>query len=122
MAFGENTSSAVPMSSARSAATSTDGCSATTDATASALTSQITADAPSASTSSTSRRPTFPTPEMPTRRPARDGVPHRCSAAARIPWNTPYAVRTEESPAPPCASDRPVANRVVSDTTSMSAT
>ena len=30
------------------------------------------------------------------------------SAAARMPWKTPYAVSTEESPAPPCATVRPV--------------
>ena len=29
------------------------------------------------------------------------GAPQRCSAPARMPWNTPYAVRTDESPAPP---------------------
>ena len=52
---------------------------------------------------------------------ARPGHPaQRKAAAARIPWNTPYAVRIDESPAPPLASDRPVANRVISATTSMS--
>ena len=29
-------------------------------------------------------------------------------AAARMPWNTPYAVSTELSPAPPWATVRPV--------------
>ena len=66
--------------------------------------------------------PTLPTPAMPTRRPASDGVPQTCSALARMPWNTPKAVSTEESPAPPLASERPVAQRVSCATTSMSAT
>ena len=56
-------------------------------------------------------RPTLPTPAMPTVRPPSVASPHRCSAQARWPWKTPYAVRTEESPAPPLASERPVANR-----------
>ena len=66
--------------------------------------------------------PTLPTPEMPTVRPLRVASPHRCWAQARMPWKTPNAVRTEESPAPPFASERPVAKRVVSPTMSMSAT
>ncbi len=43
-------------------------------------------------------------------RPASDGVPQATSAAARMPWNTPYAVSTELSPAPPWATVRPVTN------------
>ena len=42
--------------------------------------------------------------------------------AARMPWNTPNAVSTDESPAPPSRRDRPVTNRVSRATTSMSAT
>ena len=34
--------------------------------------------------------------------------PRSTSAAARMPWNTPYAVSTELSPAPPWATVRPV--------------
>ena len=64
----------------------------------------------------------MPTPAIPTVRPARVGLPHTCSALARMPWKTPYAVSTEESPAPPLASLRPVAKRVSLPTTSMSAT
>jgi hypothetical protein len=59
---------------------------------------------------------------MPTARPRSDVVPQRCSAAARMPWKTPYAVRTDESPAPPLASERPVTKRVSRATTSMSRT
>ena len=36
------------------------------------------------------------------------GVPQACSAAARMPWKTPNAVSTEESPAPPFGTVRPV--------------
>ena len=54
-------------------------------------------------------------------RPASDGEPQTTSAAARIPWNTPYAVSTDESPAPPCAVVRPVTKLHSRATTSMSA-
>ena len=37
-------------------------------------------------------------------------------------WNTPNAVSTALSPAPPCSGDPPVANRVSRPTTSMSCT
>ena len=37
-----------------------------------------------------------------------------------MPWKTPQAVSTEESPAPPCATVRPVTNRDSRATTSMS--
>ena len=37
----------------------------------------------------------MPTPATPTVRPARLDVPQVASAAARMPWNTPYAVSTE---------------------------
>ena len=50
----------------------------------------------------------MPTPATPTVRPASDVVPQVTDAAARIPWKTPYAVSTELSPAPPCATVRPV--------------
>jgi len=59
---------------------------------------------------------------MPTRRPASVGLPQVCSAAARMPWKTPHAVRIDESPAPPCSTLRPVTNRVSRAITSMSAT
>ncbi len=45
---------------------------------------------------------------MPTVRPASVGLPQVCSAAARMPWKTPQAVRIDESPAPPCSTLRPV--------------
>ena len=45
---------------------------------------------------------------MPTRRPRRLVEPHTCPAAARMPWKTPNAVSTDESPAPPYAGVRPV--------------
>ncbi len=53
-------------------------------------------------------RPTLPTPETPTVRPASESVPQATVAAARMPWKTPYAVSTELSPAPPWAVVRPV--------------
>ena len=37
-----------------------------------------------------------------------------------MPWKTPNAVSTEESPQPPCSTLRPVTNRVSLATTSMS--
>ncbi len=39
-----------------------------------------------------------------------------------MPWKTPKAVRTEESPAPPFSGERPVVHLFVRATTSMSAT
>ena len=57
---------------------------------------------------------------MPTMRPASVGSPHVASAEARMPWNTPYAVSTDESPAPPCATVRPVTKSHSRATTSMS--
>ncbi len=39
-----------------------------------------------------------------------------------MPWKTPKAVRTEESPAPPFSGERPVVQRHSRATTSMSAT
>ncbi len=86
----------------------TPGWAATTRLTAPGSTSQITADAPASARRVTSRRPTLPTPSTPTRRPSRLGLPQRCSAAARMPWKTPNAVSTEESPAPPFGTVRPV--------------
>ncbi len=62
----------------------------------------------------------MPTPSTPTRRPARPGSPQACSAAARIPSNTPAAVRIEESPAPPFGTVRPVTYRHSRATMSMS--
>ena len=47
-------------------------------------------------------------PATPTVRPASVGAPQVTSAAARMPWNVPYAVSTELSPAPPWATVRPV--------------
>ena len=35
-----------------------------------------------------------------------------CRAAARMPWKTPNAVSTDESPAPPASGERPVTNRL----------
>ncbi len=64
----------------------------------------------------------MPTPRIPTRRPASEAVPQRTSAAARIPWNSPYAVSRLESPQPPRSGERPVTQRQVSSITSMSAT
>ena len=52
--------------------------------------------------------PTFPTPATPTVLPSRLCEPQVNWAAARMPWNTPYAVSTELSPAPPWATVRPV--------------
>ena len=46
--------------------------------------------------------------------------PTPCSAAARMPWKTPYAVSTEESPAPPWATVRPVTKSHSRAMTSMS--
>jgi hypothetical protein len=43
----------------------------------------------------------LPAPATATVRPASDGDPQECWAAARMPWKTPYAVSTEESPQPP---------------------
>lgn len=53
-------------------------------------------------------------------RPRRVGPPQTVSAAARMPWNTPKAVRMDESPAPPCSAVRPVTKRDSRATTSMS--
>ena len=53
-------------------------------------------------------------------RPASDAEPHTDSAAARMPWNTPYAVSTELSPAPPWATVRPVTKSHSRATWSMS--
>ena len=57
---------------------------------------------------------------MPTVRPASVGSPQTASAAARMPWNTPYAVSTDESPAPPLATVRPVTKSHSRATWSMS--
>lgn len=59
---------------------------------------------------------------IPTRRPRSVGSPHWIFAAARMPWKTPKAVSTEESPAPPFSGERPVVQRFSRATTSMSAT
>jgi len=64
----------------------------------------------------------LPTPLTPTTFPASVGAPQRSCAAARMPWKTPSAVSTEESPAPPSASLRPVTQRHSRAATSMSAT
>ncbi len=79
----------------------TPGCSCTIRSTADSSTSVTTTEAPSSTRWFTRWRPTLPTPATPTVRPARDGEPHVTSAAARMPWKTPSAVSTEESPAPP---------------------
>ena len=50
----------------------------------------------------------MPTPATPTLRPRSVGSPQACWALARMPWKTPKAVRTEESPAPPFSGERPV--------------
>src|SRR5918998_6358544 len=120
-AQGAYTSVGVRTSAAVSETESTAGWRASTRSTAPASTSVTTTSAPSSTSRSTSQLPTLPTPATPTVRPASDGLPQRCCAAARIPWNTPYAVSTEESPQPPYASDRPCAKRVSRATTSRSA-
>ena len=63
--------------------------------TAAAFTSVTTTLAPSSIRWRTRCRPTLPTPATPTVRPASVGSPQAASAAARMPWNTPYAVSTE---------------------------
>ena len=88
--------------------------------TAAGLTSQITTRAPASIRWPTRRWPTLPTPSTPTRRFSRLSEPQVCSAAARIPWNTPIAVRMEESPPPPLSTVRPVTYRHSRATTSMS--
>ena len=86
----------------------TCGYAARSASTEGAYTSVTTTDAPSSMRWRTRWRPTLPTPATPTVRPARVGSPQTCSAAARMPWKTPYAVSTELSPAPPWATVRPV--------------
>ena len=105
---------------AASTATATSGCCAVSRLRAAASTSLTVTVAPASSRWPTSRWPTLPTPATPTRRPARSVLPYRCWAQARMPWKTPNAVSRLESPAPPRSGDPPVANREVSDTTSMS--
>ena len=54
-------------------------------------------------------------------RPASESLPQAMLAAARMPWNTPYAVSTELSPAPPWATVRPVTKEHSRAMSSMSA-
>ena len=98
----------------------TPGLSASTRSTAGWCTSVTTTEAPSSTRWRTRWWPTFPTPATPTVRPDRVGDPQTDSAAARMPWNTPYAVSTDESPAPPCSTVRPVTKVHSSAMTSMS--
>ena len=114
MAQGANTSHFVVSASSGSTG------SAPVAATRAGSTSDTSTQAPASRSSWIRRWPTDPAPCTSTVRPSRSSVPKAWRHVDRIAWNTPMAVPSPGSPAPPLSGDRPRTCDVVAEIRSMS--